>query len=72
MKYVYGCTADKDHPRAEVVHGMNETVQVFCSVCRAPMRRVPQPFVWGHRPIETLNDQLEERYRKNRYRRSLQ
>ncbi len=71
MKYVYGCPIDKDHPRQEVRHGMNETPRLLCETCKAEMRRVPQTFTWGHRPFDVLLDRLETKYRENRYRRSL-
>jgi hypothetical protein len=71
VKYVYGCTTDVNHPRREVIHGMKEEPEITCESCGARMARVPQAFIWGHRPFDTLLDKLEERYRKNRYRRSL-
>lgn len=71
MRYVYGCSQDKTHPRSEVVHGMTESARLFCQTCGAEMRKVPQPFMWGRRPFDVLLAGLEEKYEKNHYRRSL-
>jgi hypothetical protein len=71
MKYVYGCSQDKAHPRMELVHGMMDLVRVACGACGAEMKRIPQPFTWGRRPFEVLHEHLENKYRKDRYRRSV-
>jgi hypothetical protein len=67
--YVYACS-DPEHPRQEVVHRMSEIVEICCA-CGQPMHRVPQAFRWGFKPFDVLLDNLETKYRKNHYRRSL-
>lgn len=71
MRYVYGCPKDKTHPTVEVRHGMTEAVRLYCDACGAEMTRRPQLFRWGHAPFDVLLEGLEEKHRKDRYRRSL-
>lgn len=71
MQYVYGCSQDKTHPRQEIAHGMTEVIRVECQACGAPMHKIPQTFRWGFAPHLVLIENLEEKYRKNTHRRSL-
>lgn len=62
-RYVYGC-AEKDHPRREVEHGMQENPVIRCAVCGGVMRRIPQGFRWGYAPADVWNDHVNREFGK--------
>jgi hypothetical protein len=59
--YVYGCN-EKNHPRVEVVHGIDEDPAVLCE-CGAVMHRVPQLFSWGWDAGLMLYENMDDEYR---------
>jgi len=64
--YVYGCPVDNDHPRQEIVHGMNADPVVKCEECGAVMHRVPQPFRWSMNAGELLTEWMYDNYQRKR------
>ena len=63
--YVYGCL-NKEHPRVELTHGMNDNPVVKCDVCGAVMHRVPQPARFYMNPEGILLDWMDENYKRFR------
>ena len=67
--YVYGCD-NPDHPRREVVHRVDEELDVVCEVCGGIMHRIPQPFNFYQNPsdvrFEELSQQMEKKYSRRR------
>lgn len=61
--YIYGCD-NKDHPRVEVKHGINDSFIMECAVCGEHLHRVPQPFLFGFSPIEIIRDWSERNWSK--------
>jgi hypothetical protein len=61
--YVYGCT-NKNHPRVEVTHGINDSYLERCKVCGNYLHRIPQPFRFGFSPIEIIRDWSERNWSK--------
>ena len=61
--YVYGCE-NKDHPRSEVKHGIEDACTEKCKVCGKPLHRIPQPFRFGFSPIEIIRDWSERNWSK--------
>lgn len=53
--YVYGCDLDKTHARVEIVHGVDEFINLDCPDCQSSMHRIPQQLLSFGRPaIYTL------------------
>ena len=66
--YVYGCDADRTHPRVEVTHRMDEDPEIRCA-CGAKMHRVPQPMRGFYRnPEQVIARWLTEESRLKRLR----
>ena len=65
--YIYGCD-NKEHPRKEVVHGMNENPDIRCDVCGGKMHRIPSGGRFYINPESIIVDYLDENYRRYRAR----
>lgn len=64
--YIYGCDENREHPRVEVAHGVNESPSYTCRECGAGMHRIPQPFRFGMQAGQIIVDWLEDNYRRKR------
>jgi hypothetical protein len=67
--YVYGC---KNHPaqRLEVIHSIQDVVNMPCPECQTPMHRIPQRVRFYHNPLNILYDKLDTQYRAYRARKA--
>lgn len=62
-QYIYGCK-NKEHPRVDVKHGMNDTPIMRCAVCGEWLHRIPQPFLWGVNPLSIIRAWSERNWSK--------
>jgi len=66
--YIYGCDADKTHPRKEVIHSITANPAVKCDECGSAMHRVPQSMRFYLSPHGIHIDWMRENYSRYRAR----
>jgi hypothetical protein len=65
-EYTYGCD-HKEHPRANIAHGMLDNPILECEVCGGRLHRIPQRFLWGFNPLSLVSEWSQSnRERKKR------
>lgn len=70
--YVYGCDANRQHPRREVQHSMAASPEIRCRKCGSKMHRVPQRVDFYQNPFEILSARADREFAqyKNKRRRA--
>jgi len=66
ITFKYGCDNDREHDQVDIQHGTHDTPSVTCQVCGGHMHKVPQNFSFYNKPLDTLLDRYDQKWRERK------